>query len=298
MIKAVWSLCMLSLAGQYLRGQDLEPRRYAALPKDMNAVAMVYGLTRGNVVSDAALPIADFKLTTNNIGVGYVRTFGLAGKLARVAVSVPFTFFAADAVFRGRDTSAARSGFGDAQIRLGVNLTGSPAQDKRKFALYQQQTIFGMSLVINMPTGLYRNKQVINTGTNRWAFKPEAGISKRFKQVYVEAYVGVWFYSINDEYHGNKTLEQRPMFSTQAHGCYYFKNHMWLSVDGTWFNGGRTIVDGVNAGDIFDNWRVGGTWSTPIARGHSLKLQFHVGAFATRGYDYNTISLAYQYVFF
>ena len=178
MIKAVWSLCMLTLAGQYLRGQDLEPRRYAALPKDMNAVAMVYGLTRGNVVSDAALPIADFKLTTNNIGVGYVRTFGLAGKLARVAFSVPFTFFAADAVFRGQDTSAARSGFGDAQIRMGVNLTGSPAQDKRAFARYQQQTIFGLSLVVNLPTGLYHNKQVINTGTNRWAFKPEAGISK------------------------------------------------------------------------------------------------------------------------
>ncbi len=93
MIKAVWFFYILSLAGHVVQGQDLEPRRYAALPKDMNAVAMVYGVTRGNVVSDAALPIADFKLTTNNLGVGYVRTFGLAGKLARVAMSVPFTFF-------------------------------------------------------------------------------------------------------------------------------------------------------------------------------------------------------------
>lgn len=291
----------ISLAGfccTALQAQDLEPRRYAALPKDMHAAVVLYGLSRGNIVSDAALPISDFMMTMHNAGVGYMRTFGVAGKLARVSVSVPFTSVAGDVTVRSRDTSVTRTGFNDAQIRVGINLTGSPAQDKRSFARYQQRTIFGVSLVINVPTGLYHNDKLINTGTNRWAFKPEVGFSQRFQRVYLEVYSGVWLYTPNDEYLGHRVLKQRPIFSVQGHACYGFRNLMWVSVDGTWFNGGQTLVDGRKVGDLFDNWRVGGTWSTPLGKGHSLKLQFHIGAFATRGYDYNTISLAYQYVFF
>ncbi|MFT3823698.1 MAG: transporter [Chitinophagaceae bacterium] len=280
------------------QSQDLEPRRYAALPVKTNAIAMIYGLSRGNVVSDAALPISDFKMTTHNLGIGYARTFGLAGKLARVMVSVPFTFMSGKLVINGHDTSGVRNGFNDAQVRLGVNLTGSPAVTRQHFATYQQKTIFGVSLVINVPSGLYHKNKFINTGTNRWAFKPEIGVSKRFKRVYAEVYSGVWFYLHNNEYLGNKKLAQHPMFSIQGHACYYLKHQMWISVDGTWFNGGQTYVNNVAEGDLFDNWRVGGTWSFPVAKAHSLKLQFHVGAFATRGYNYNTISLAYQFVFF
>jgi hypothetical protein len=72
---------------------------------------------------------------------------------------------------------------------------------------------------------------------------------------------------------------------------------MWVSINGTWFNGGKTLVDDIPQGDLFDNWRVGATWSVPIAKGQSLKLQFHVGAFTSSGYDYNAVSLVYQHVF-
>jgi hypothetical protein len=47
-----------------------------------------------------------------------------------------------------------------------------------------------------------------------------------------------------------------------------------------------------------DNWRVGGVWSVPFAKGHSLKLQLNFGAFTNSGLDYNMVLLAYQYVFF
>lgn len=286
------------LCSMAVSAQDLEPRRYAALPKDMNALAVGYAWSRGNVVSDVSLPLSDFKMTTNAWVVGYLHTFSLWKKLARVSFNVPFTAVAGDARFRGQDTSARRAGFNDAQIRVGVNLTGSPAQDVRAFARFKQQTIVGVSMVFNLPTGLYHNDKVINTGTNRWAFKPEVGISQRFRRWYAELYTGVWLYAHNDEYLGTHLLEQRPIFSIQGHGCYSFRNQMWVSVNGTWFNGGKTFVDGRELGDLYDNWRVGATWSAPVGKGHSLKLQFHVGAFATRGYDYNTISLGYQYIFF
>jgi hypothetical protein len=147
------------------------------------------------------------------------------------------------------------------------------------------------------PTGLYHSDKRINTGSNRFAVKPEVGISKRFRRVYAEAYSGVWFYSDNNKYLTTKTLHQDPVFTIQAHASYYFKNLMWVSVNTTWFNGGKTLIDDAPQGDLLDNWRVGATWSLPIARGQSLKLQFHVGAFTSTGYDYNAVSVVYQHIF-
>jgi hypothetical protein len=275
----------------------LDPRAYAALPKNLNTIAVGYGLQRGNVLTDPSLPISDFKVTLQSLTGVYLHTFAVANKLARVQVSVPFIQLFGKLQINGHDTSGSRNGFGDARIRLGINLTGTPALGRKEFSGYTQKTIVGVSLVTVMPTGLYHPDKRINTGSNRLAFKPEVGISKRFKRVYAEAYAGVWFYSDNNKYLVNKTLHQEPVFSVQGHASYYFKNLMWVSINGNWFNGGKTSIDDTPQGDLFDNWRVGATWSVPIAKGQSLKFQFHVGAFTASGYDYNAVSLVYQHIF-
>lgn len=291
----LWISCLCCINA---KSQDLEPRIYANLPKGMNAIAVLYGIAQGNVVTDPSLPIADFKITSNNFGVAYVRTFGLANKLSRVQISLPFTDMSGKLKINGRDTSGARTGFGDTRIRFGMNLLGSPAIDKKDFRRYQQKTIVGASIVISVPTGLYYKDKRINIGAHRWAFKPEAGISRRFKHVYAEAYTGVWFYTRNSEYLKNKIQEQKPVFSIQAHASYYFKNQMWVGINGNWFNGGETTIDNVSAGDLKDNWRIGATWSVPFAKYHSLKLQLNIGAFTKTGLDYNMVVVGYQYVFF
>lgn len=261
-------------------------------------MAVLYGHARGNVVTDPSVPIADFKITSHTIGAAYVRTFGLFNRLSRVQVALPFTTMSGDLKINGRDTSGARTGFGDTRIRFGMNLLGSPALDKKDFRQYQQQTILGASIVISAPTGVYYADKRINIGTHRWAFKPEVGVSRRFKHVYAEAYTGVWFYTRNNEYLVNKVQEQNPVFSVQAHASYYLKNNIWIGINGNWFNGGETRVDGLPTGDLKDNWRIGGTISVPFAKYHSIKLQFSTGAFTTTGLDYNLLSLGYQYVFF
>ena len=278
--------------------QDLEPRAYANLPKGTNVIALVYAYSSGNVLTDPSLPIEDFKIKAHNIGAGYVHTFALAKKLARVQVVAPLIFMSGKLKLNGVDTSGVRHGFGDARIRFGVNLIGSPALDIKNFRQYQQKTIVGASIVISVPSGLYYKDKRINLGSNRWAFKPEIGVSKRFKRVYAEAYTGVWLYTNNDEFLSNKTLKQQPVLSLQTHLAYYFKNQMWIGVDGNWFNGGETLIDNSPAGDLKDNYRVGATWSVPFAKKHSVKFQFHVGAFTNTGYDYNLISIGYQYIFF
>ena len=289
--------CLVCLAGYHCKGQELEPRAYAALPKNLNAAAIAYAFSRGNVLTDPSLPISNFKVNVHGLAVAFVHTFAVGNKLARVQVNVPFMFISGKLQINGHDTSGVRNGFADAKIRLGINLTGSPALGRKEFRGYTQKTIIGVSLITSVPIGLYYSDKRINPGSNRWGFKPEVGISKRFKRVYAEAYVGVWFYSDNKEYLVDKTLQQDPVFSTQLHASYYFKNQMWVSINTTWFNGGKTFVDEKPQGDLLDNWRIGVTWSVPVAKGQSLKLQFHTGAFTESGYDYKAVQLVYQRIF-
>lgn len=296
MIRGV-AILLLCLAHCTIHSQELEPRAYAAVPKNLNSIVIGYGLSKGNVLTDPSLPVSGLNITTNAVSAIYLHTFGIGNKLARVQLSIPFSYISGKLQINGRDTSGSRNGFGDMRIRLGINLTGSPALDKSEFTHYTQKTIIGFSIVTSLPTGLYHKAKRLNTGSNRWAFKPEIGVSKRFKRVYAEVYAGVWFYTVNDEYLAEKILEQQPVFNVQGHASYYFKNLMWVSLNTTWVEGGTTHVDGVTQGETLDNWRIGGTWSVPLARGHSVKLQFHIGAFTASSYDYNVVSLVYQYIF-
>jgi hypothetical protein len=296
-MKTAFVLSLLCLLCCICRGQELEPRAYSALPKNLNSLAFVYGLTRGNVLTDPSLPIKDMKANVNSFTFGYVHTFGLADKLARVQVILPYMMLAGKLKLNGVDTSITRNGFGDARLRLGINLTGSPPLDKKDFLHYTQETIIGVSLVTSIPVGYYDQDKRVNPGSHRWGFKPEVGISKRFKRVYAELYAGVWFYTDNTKYLVTKTETQNPVFNVQGHASYYFKKQMWVSINATWFDGGQTYVDDQPQGNLLNNWRIGATWSFPIAKGHSLKLQFHVGAFTESGYDYNAVSLGYVWVF-
>jgi hypothetical protein len=299
MARLVCIYCIGLLYAPYLACQELEPRLYAALPKKMNALGFAYALSKGNVLTDPSLPVSGLKITVHNWSAAYVRTFAIAKRLARAQITLPFFYLDGKAMINGRDTSAARSGFGDVRLRFSVNLFGTPAYDRKEFTTYSQKTVVGLGIVTSVPTGLYYQDKRINIGSNRWAFKPEIGVSKRLKRFYGELFTGVWFYTDNaDFYHGGRKLEQEPVFSLQGHVSYYFKNRIGISASGTWFEGGKTIVDGSVVGDLLGNWRAGASLSVPLAKGHSLKLQFHTGVVTSSGYDYHMALLGYQYVFF
>lgn len=280
-----------------VHSQDLEPRVYANVPKDLNVAALGYAYLDGNVVTDPSLPISEFKIQSHNVLATYVRTFGMANKLARVQVALPYSFMDGHAIANGTLLTGSRTGFGDAKVRFGINLLGSPALERSEFRKYEQKTILGVSLVTSVPTGKYYGDKRINIGTNRWAFKPEIGVSKRFSHVYAELYGGMWFYTDNNDFLGKK-LEQKHTYSLQGHASYYFKNSMWLGFNTNWFFGGKTVIDDVSDDSEIDNWRIGTTFSTPIAKGQSLRFQYHIGAYTNNGLNYYALTAAYQYSFF
>lgn len=290
-------LAVFFLIVQSAFSQDLEPRVYANVAKNLNVVAVGYVFMDGNVLTDPSLPIKDFTLQSHNLAGSFIRTFGLANKLARVQVSLPYTFMDGSANVNGENITGSRTGLADMKVRFGINLLGSPALDKTEFRSFQQKTILGVSFVTSVPTGKYYDDKQVNIGTNRWGFKPEIGVSHRFSHFYAEAYGGIWFYTDNNDFLGKK-LEQKPTYSFQAHASYYFKNNMWLGFNTNWFFGGKTITNGVSDESQIDNWRIGATFSMPVAKGQSVKFQYHVGAYTNNGLNYYALSVAYQYSFF
>lgn len=278
--------------------QDLEPRAYASVPKGINVLAVGYGFNKGNVLTDPVLPIKDFKLSTQSLGINYIRSFSISKKLARLQVSLPFADMQGKLTQNGEEITGSRSGMADMRIRFGINLTGSPALDRKNFRQYQEKAIFGVSFVTSVPTGRYYDDKIINLGNNRWAFKPEAGVSRRFKHVYAEAYLGTWFYTDNTEYLTNKVLKQKPTITLQGHASYYFKNQMWVGFNTNWYKVGETRIDGVVSSNLMNDWRIGATFSAPISKMQALRLQFHTGLMSNLGLNYDSVTLAYQFVFF
>jgi hypothetical protein len=135
----------------------------------------------------------------------------------------------------------------------------------------------------------------VNIGTNRWAFKPELGISKGLGPLTLELATSVSLYTDNPDFLGGQTRAQDPIYSVQGHVIYSLRSGIWLAVDGTYYTGGRTTVDGVEGNDLQKNWRVGLTVALPINRYNSLKLYATTGVFTRTGSDFDTVGVAWQY---
>src|SRR6185436_673573 len=181
---AVW----LALPAAAALAQELEPRAYSPNPTGANFVLLAYGHSSGNVVFDPSVPITDVSAHVNAGALFYGRTFGLFGRSASAAVQLPYVWGHIEGnVFEER-RDVYRSGLADLRLRLTANLLGGPALPPREFAQRRHRTTLGASVVVVAPTGQYDPEKLINVGTNRWAFKPELGLSCPAGRWFVELY--------------------------------------------------------------------------------------------------------------
>ena len=157
-------------------------------------------------------PLQNLDVTNKLISAGYVQTFGLFNKLARVSASLPYGFLNGTADFHGVDTSASRTGFYDGRIKFGINLLGSPLMTPKEFQKFQEHTVLGVSMVLSVPVGQYFPTKLVNLGSNRWGFKPEIGFSHGEGRLFLEMYTGVWIYTNNAQYYNGHSLDQKQPF--------------------------------------------------------------------------------------
>ena len=174
-----------------------------------------------------------------------------------------------------------------------------PALTLDEFARTPRRTAIGASVTVAAPWGRHDSRQLVNLGYNRWAVKPEIGVSHPVGRWTIEGYVGVWTFTTNDAYYpGTLQKRQDPVLAMQGHVSYALPRRYWLAVDGTWFAGGDTRVDGRLNPDRQRNTRLGVTLSVPIVGQQSVKFVYSTGTTTRRGSDFDTFNATWQIVMF
>lgn len=298
-----WALACASAFGTLLANapacsQELEPRSYSPSPVGTNFLVATYSHLSGDVLTDSSLPITGVQAQFNLLTLGYVRTFDLLGHTASLGVGVPFARGNVSGNVIDAPTEVHRSGIGDTRLRFAYNVFGNPPLPPEAFTKPESTTSLGTSLTVIAPSGQYVDSRLVNIGANRWAFKPELGISQPFGNWFMDGSAGAWFFTANNDFFRGKKRSQAPLMIFQLHVGYGFRPGLWVAGDIGYAAGGRTTTNGVDAADRSANVRYGMTFSVPIARGWSTKLAFSHGLVTRAGGDFTSISLTLQYRWF
>jgi hypothetical protein len=267
----------------------------------LNFLVLGFGYSTGSVLFDPTLPISNVKANLNIPSVGYGRTFGFLGRQGLLTAGLPYVWGDINGAVSEQSRSIRRSGLADTRIKFSINLRGNPARSPGAFAqLRKRSFIVGTSLTVSVPTGQYDPSKLINIGTNRWAFKPELGISYPVKKrLDLDLYLGASLFTHNSDYFPGKQLRQQNLVvALQGHISYTFRPRFWMAADMTWYRGGAAMVDHGKPTGEQNNSRAGVTFSIPLRTKQSFKLAYSAGTTARIGSDFRTLTAAWQYSWF
>ena len=275
--------------------QEAEPRSYTNTPIGLNFLIAGYVYAQGKLAFDPNSAIADAKFHSNTEVLAYVRSFDVGGQSAKFDVIVPASSFSAQGIVNGQPREREMSGLGDPRFRVSFNLFGAPALSVKDFANYKQDLIVGVSLQVSAPLGQYDDSKLLNLGNNRWSFRPELGISKAWGPWTFEVAPSVTFFSNNTDFVGGNTFAQAPIYAVQGHILYTFQSGVWMALDGIYFAGGRTALNGAKSDNEQANTRAGFTLALPIDTRNSLKLSASTGITTRTGSEFSAVGVAWQY---
>jgi hypothetical protein len=291
-MKPLLWLVVLASSPAAADAQDLVPAAYTPAPVGFNVFTVTGVFSTGDLSFDPTLPIEDAESTLGWAAFNFGRTLSIGGRYASILVGVPYVSGTVTGRLRGQFEEASRTGLGDMAARIGVNLYGAPAMTAEQFRAYRANTIVGVSFAAIAPTGEYDNSRYLNIGTNRWAFKPEVGISRRRGRWTFEGDLGLTFFSDNTDY-VNGIREQSMIASFQGHLIYTIRPGLWLAGDGNFWNGGRITANGVPHVLDQQNSRIGITAAVPVQT-HQFRFSYSIGAYTTIGGDYHSLGVSYS----
>lgn len=282
--------------------QDLAPRAYIITPLHTNALTLSYGFYSGNL-NFGNVPITDATARASVPVASLFHSMNFFGRTASVVVSLPYGVGNFRGKVLGPETNVYRSGLLDSVYRVSVNLIGGPAMTPQEYVRWHQKTIVGVSLRVVAPTGQYDSTKLINWGNNRWGFKPEIGFSRRRGHWVIDTYGGVWLYTSNpaffskNQYNPGVTRQsQAPIGAFEGHLSYDVRPRFWASLDGNFWFGGKTSLNGVqNPATELQNSRIGGTASFPVTKHQSIKVSYNNGSYIKYGGDFQNVTVGWQY---
>jgi outer membrane putative beta-barrel porin/alpha-amylase len=292
-------VCGLLACAAAVEAQELEPRAFSPSPvgNDVRALGLWQIGRRHPVRSGPGHRQRAGRFVVATAGIGH--TFGVAGRQARIMAVFPTAWGTVSGRVHDQPQHQDLTGLVDPRFKLSIGLVGAPALTLAEFARAPRRTAVGASVTVVPPWGQYTSKQLVNLGYNRWAVKPEIGVSRPVRRWTIDGSASVWLFTTNDSYYpAHAVKRQDPVIALQGHASYALPRRAWLAVDATWFAGGETRVNGVPNPDLQRNTRLGLTLSIPIVGQQSLKLAYSTGTTTRRGSDFNTLNATWQLVMF
>ena len=277
------ALVLLAFAPINAYAQEIEARAYSNAPIGMNF--LTGGLAQAKSGS----------YTLNTQALSLTHVIDVAGQSGRLTLVLPYAELTGTGQVGSQTINASAEGLSDPLIKASVNLYGAPALTNSEFANYRQDLIIGASVAASIPWGQYNSNQMINVGANRSLIQPAMGLSQAVGPWRLELAGMATIYTSNNNFMGNNTLSQNPIYSGETHVIYYFPNTAWISADATYFTGGQTYVNGLSASGTQENWRFGSTLSYPIDKNNSIRLSGSKGVYSRTDTSYNAVGISWQY---
>lgn len=292
-------LAGLLLAAGHAGAQELEPRAFSPSPVGTTFLLGGVGRSEGGILFDPSLDIDNVQAQLWIATAGAGHTFGLAGRQARVLAVVPIAWGSVAGDVHAQAQRQDLAGAVDPRFKLSVGLIGAPALTRARFASSPRRTAVGAGVTVVPPWGQYDPRRLVNLGYNRWAVKPEIGLSHPAGRWTLDGSAGVWLFSDNRSFYPARAVKrQDAVAAVQGHVSYALPRGAWLAVNATWFAGGETRVDGVPNPDVQRNTRAGVTVSVPLVGRQSIKFSYSTGTTTRRGSDFNTFNATWQLVKF
>jgi hypothetical protein len=299
-IRSLVSVCIVLCGGQVAMAQTLAPRAYVITPVNGNAITLSWSFYDGGLNLNGAVPVTGATGAYHVPALSYYHSFRLFGRSANITGLLAYGVGTFQGAVLGNQQQVYRSGLLDVGLRFSVNLKGGPAMSAKEFAKWKQKALLGASLVVVAPTGQYNPMHLVNWGTHRWAFKPELGYSQRWGNWLLDAYGGVWFFTTNSAFFSipkPQPQTESPIGSLEGHLSYDFsKQRCWASLDGNFWFGGTTSLNGVsNHVTRQTSQRIGGTVALPLSKHQTIKISYSDGTYVRFGGNYQNVSVAWQY---
>ena len=262
-------LCFsLAIVSFPCRAQDLQPRRWSHLPIDSNFTGGGYAYADGGVAFDPVLLIDDVSMEMHTLPLQYIRTFEWAGRTARVDFLQAYQDAEWNGQVDGVSTRVTRSGFSDSVVRFAMNVIGSPPLSGTEYTEYraamERDTIVGLALELQLPTGQYFNDKLLNLGTNRFTFRPQLGMVHRRGKWSGELTASTWLYTDNDDFFNGNYLEQAPLYTLQLFADHTLQPGLWIGGGIAYGMGAESTLNGIHKDDPRDAILWGLSFGYPI----------------------------------
>ena len=279
---------------------DIEPRRWGHMPIGANFLSIGFAHSDGTIYLDPVLRIENVKMELDTWLAKYVHGFRLFGKSSRFDLTQGYQEGHWDGTVDGAPRSIQRHGPSDSYVRFAMNLYGAPPLKGKEFAAYRRgvkrETIVGAGVVVQLPTGDYREDKLINLGSNRFTVRPQIGVTHTVGKWTGELTGEVYFYTVNDEFFNGNTLEQSPLLTGQTHLIYTFQPGLWVSGSAGYAAGGASTVNGKTKDDRRNATAWAVSLGVPLSRHWSAKSSYLNSRAENRiGQDTDTLTFGLAY---